>query len=244
MKYFQGKTTVILFIWEFFEFRKNLWYSRVESSRSSGKFSNSENFADSGQLACFPPYSERILVMPLKRIDMPVWDFFNFWKNILLSSTYLTNNIILQLAGSGSLGQKAPPEVAPGRKAPWKCFKGETTVILFNCDFFKFRTISWYSHVQSSRSSGNFFKFWKFPWSRTACLLSSFRGVHSSPTQLLIPQMNASAKPGIKETHDKVSKSVNFSIYLENFLLWPNSEHLKSTTDWCVCWTWTKRDNW
>ncbi len=158
MKYFQGVTTVILFIWEFFKFRKNLWYSRVESSRSSGKFSNSENFADSGQLACFPPYSEWILVKLLKSIDMPVWDFINFWNNILLSSIYSTNNIILQLAGSGSPGQKAPPEVAPGQKAPGpeKCFKGKTTVILFNCEFIKFRKNSWYSRVESSRSSGNF----------------------------------------------------------------------------------------
>ncbi len=158
MKYFQGETTVILFIWEFFKFQKILWYSRVESSHSSGKFSNSENFADSGKLACFPPYSERILVKLLKSIDMPVWDFINFWNNILLSSIYLTNNIILQLAGSGSSGQKAPPEVAPGRKAPCpvKCFKGETTVILFNCEFFKFWKISLYSRVESSHSSGSF----------------------------------------------------------------------------------------
>ncbi len=165
MKYFQGETTVILFIWEFFKFRKFLWYSHVESSRSSGKFSNSENFADSGQLACFPPYSERILVKLFKSINMPVWDFINFWNNILLSSTYSTNNIILQLAGSGSPGQKAPPEVAPGRKAPdpVKCFKGEMTVILFNCEFFKFQTISWYSHVESSRSSGNFSNSENFP---------------------------------------------------------------------------------
>ncbi len=33
---------------------------------------------------------------------------------------------------------------------------------------------------------------------------------------LIIPQIHASVKPGLKETHDKVSKSVNFSLS-ENF---------------------------
>ncbi len=46
----------------------------------------------------------------------------------------------------------------------------------------------------------------------------------------IIPQIHASAKPGLKETHDKVSEYVNFSLS-ENFLLWRNSDHLKSTID-------------
>jgi hypothetical protein len=93
-----------------------------------------------------------------------------------------------------------------------KFFQGETTVILFIWDSNskKFPNTLVLNHPVHLENFQILKK--KFPDPRTACLLSSFHGAHGSPALLIIPQMNVSVKPGLKETHYKVRESVNFPI--------------------------------